>query len=143
MNHTSISGNCNKWLQSPDGDCCEHLEENAADPRPAYTVLCEDDSFGPVARTVVCRECFLEAEEEEREYIETCVDCRKKFPRKEMIEWRPWDYYPPADITESWVCKECSEKDRHIQREARDKKERLAWDEEQEERREEATAGGW
>jgi hypothetical protein len=44
-----------RWLEDDRSDLCQHVR---ADQMVAYAVLKEDDSFGPVVRMVVCKDCY-------------------------------------------------------------------------------------
>jgi hypothetical protein len=58
-------------------DMCEHVK---AAPVIAYAVLGEQDSFGPVAQTVVCEMCFDAHQKAEEERKVRCKDCGKELP---------------------------------------------------------------
>jgi hypothetical protein len=53
-----------RWKDAPEADSCEHVLAGI----PICGVGCEDDSFGPVSRILMCHDCLLKAAEENRAY---------------------------------------------------------------------------
>lgn len=95
---------------------CEHLEVGQSAP---YMVG-EQDSFGPVARMGMCKECYDKYKEEQEEELEYCYDCGEKKPMKEIQRWTWHDFYPPQGDEPLLICDDCSVKDKHKNRVRRD-----------------------
>ncbi len=106
------------WLKHSGGDRCEHVEQNSA---LAFAVLCEDDSFGPVLRNVVCEACFADVEEAEKHRRCICQDCRKSVPKAETREWRWFDFYAAQGDEPLVLCLGCWEAPKHLERMAEDR----------------------
>ena len=120
-----------------DGEC-EHVEHDCT---TAYAVFCEDDSFGPVGRYVVCKDCYLKEKQEEDERIDYCQDCGKALPQKELRVWRWYDFYAAQGDEPLVICDECWKAPKHQWRLQKDEEARKwaaglggdpwDWDEEQ------------
>lgn len=110
-------------LSDTRSDMCTHVE---ALRTTAYVVLMEDDSFGPVGREVVCKECFDKAEDIEANRSVTCCDCDGVYLKKDTIEWRWWDFYAPQGDEAMTLCMPCLKAPKHLKRCKRDREERKA-----------------
>lgn len=105
-----------KQTITEEWDHCEHLEVGDVAP---YMVG-EQDSFGPVARTGMCKECHDKYKEEQEQELEYCYDCGQEKPMKEIREWRWYDFYAPQGDEPLMICDECSVKDKHKERVRKD-----------------------
>lgn len=92
------------YLADDRNDPCEHVE---ADPRKAFWLYTEMDSFGIVCQSVVCKECHARGENEAKEAVHECYFCKAAKPRKEGIMWRHWDFYAPQGDEEVFICMPC------------------------------------
>jgi len=110
-----------------DYDRCEHVE---ADPKCAYILFKEDDSFGPVMRHVDCKACAEKAFAEEAEKVYTCNDCKKQFKQKDLTTWKWYDFYAAQGDEPLLLCKECRKGEKHKKRVAEDR-DSSEWEEEQ------------
>lgn len=110
-----------RWLDDDRSDVCEHVENGTA---KAVAVLCEDDSFGPVGRYVVCAECETRADAQEQEQQHPCIDCKGFKPLSQGDMWRGWDHYPPQGDEELFICQPCWQMDKHKKRMDEDKRDR-------------------
>lgn len=97
-------------------DHCDHLEVGQIAPY----VLGEEDSFGPVARNGMCKECYDECKKAAGEEIEICYDCGQEKPKKETQEWRWYDFHAPQGDEPMIICDECAKKEKHIKRVRKD-----------------------
>lgn len=97
-------------------DHCEHLKVGQVAP---YMVG-EQDSFGPVARMGMCKECHEKYQAQQDEELEYCHDCGQEKPMKEMREWRWYDFYSPQGDEPLIICDDCAVKDKHKERVRRD-----------------------
>ena len=122
MNWVTSKGTADakKALAFDTTDMCEHVE---ADQSLAYALHCEDDSFGPVGRTVLCEPCDRLHRAEEAAQAVTCNDCRKTKRRDETHPWRWYDFYAPQGDEPLIICHECWGLPRHIARRERDRQE--------------------
>jgi len=84
---------------------------------------CEDDSFGPVGRFVMCEPCY-KAKHDEDEEMTFCHDCKKTEKAKETIKWRWYDFYAEQGDEALVICRECWKAPRHQDRMANDRAER-------------------
>ncbi len=109
---------------------CEHVEK---DRTVAYRVYREDDTFGPVGRHVVCKECF--EKEEDQPFHSPCEDCGQLKPSSEMKSWKWYDYYAPQGDEPLYICVECIKLPKHLERKRRDDEERQKEDDYYESRR--------
>lgn len=98
-------------------DCCEHLTVGMN----AYRITSEIDGFGVVGRFAMCEACAKALDEAEDNELVTCHDCNTEFPRRETVEWTPYDYYPAQGDEPTIVCQNCKGKLKHQQRVARDR----------------------
>lgn len=100
---------------------CEHVE---SDPALTHMVVYENYSFGKEGYCY-CKECYEMVLEKEDSEEHVCVDCKGKFKAKDMIAWKWYDFYAPQGDTPSWVCKCCQTKEKHLQRVARNRQDRI------------------
>ena len=107
-----------RCLADDRSDFCEHVD---ADRKLAVAVLCEDDSFGPVGRFVVCSNCLRASREAEAAEMVCCADCLVRKPRRETREWKWYDFYAPQGDEPRCVCKECWKLPMHQERMADDR----------------------
>jgi len=114
------------WLKKDEGDKCMHVEKDAT---KAFAVHCEDDSFGPVLRNVVCEECFTKAEKASAEVLCTCSDCRKAVRAEDTREWRWFDFYAAQGDEPLVLCLGCWEAPKHLERMAEDRNSERSEDE--------------
>lgn len=105
-----------KQTITEEWDHCEHLEVGDVAP---YMVG-EQDSFGPVARTGMCKECHDKYKAEQDEELEHCYDCGQEKPMKEIHPYRWYDFYAPQGDEPLMICDECSVKDKHKERVRKD-----------------------
>jgi len=119
MSTKSSPSEVSRWLADDRSDRCDHVEES---PQLAYAVLCEDDSFGPVNRYVVCEQCYRDCLDEEDAREVVCRDCKKVLPMGECFEWKWYDFYAPQGDEPLIICLECEKLPRHKQRVAEDNK---------------------
>lgn len=117
MSWTSTRFDVDRWLNDDRADRCEHVMNGT---RLAYAVLCEDDSFGPLVRDVVCEACYDASREEEGSVIVVCHDCKERKPMRECFEWRWYDFYAPQGDEPYIICEECETKPAHLERVRRD-----------------------
>ena len=100
-------------------DVCPHVHVGGS----AHYVG-EQDSFGPVSSWLCCDECYAEAEKAQaaRDQVETevCHDCKQEVPRKDILEWKWYDFYAPQGDEPLCICKSCWTKEKHVQRRAKD-----------------------
>ena len=76
----------------------------------------EQDSFGPVARFYECDACYEAAAKAAGEEEVVCHDCRKVVLRKQIREWKPFDFYAPQGDTPLEICDCCWKAQRHQDR---------------------------
>ena len=112
--------------QTRHDEACEHVEAG----EPVAAVLCEDDSFGPVARFGVCAACLRRHNEEEAERLVTCYDCGQAKPAREVRMWKWYDFYAAQGDKPLPVCRECLKGPAHRARVAQDRED-LEWEEAQ------------
>lgn len=98
------------------GGCCEHCE---LDHGKATVVTYECDSFGRESY-VMCSECWEAAQEEDKELIVFCRDCKQKVKKKDTVQWRPYDFDPRQGDEELTVCTSCVGKPTHRRRVEKD-----------------------
>ncbi len=96
-----------------EDQCCEHCQ---LDPNLAVMLLKENDSFGIVSSYVVCSECLEEHDREEDEEQVFCQDCNMKYPKKNTIAWKWYDFYAPQGDEAIIVCDSCRSKEKHLDR---------------------------
>jgi hypothetical protein len=108
-----------RWLKHPGSDLCEHV---AAKTAPPYIVRCEDDSFGPVCRNVICRVCYEADQEQEDNEEVVCQDCHKRVAKKDSREWRWYDFYAAQGDEPLVICNTCWHEPAHKARRAEDQK---------------------
>jgi hypothetical protein len=106
------------WLNAPESDLCEHV---AAQPALAFALLKEDDSFGPVVRAVVCKDCDARHEEDEAAQLRTCQDCHTAVRAEAGLEWRWYDFYAAQGDEALFLCLGCWKAPKHQARRARDR----------------------
>ena len=104
MSKKTFPSEVSRWLGDARSHLCEHVE---SDKTIAVAVLCEDDSYGPLGRYCVCKECLAKANAEEAATMHFCRDCKTDKPRSEGIMWTPYDFYPPQGDEELFVCRLC------------------------------------
>lgn len=97
-------------------DVCEHL-------KVGDTCHCigEQDSFGPVSRFYECADCRKKSRESADEVMEFCHDCGTEHPRKDMRQWRWFDFYAPQGDEPLEICNCCWEAPKHQERMLRDR----------------------
>jgi len=117
MNWNSESSDARRWASDERSDLCEHVER---DRSLAFRVLCEDDSFGPVARFVACKQCYDESREEARKVHHICDDCGASVAREGGIMWKWFDFYAPQGDEPLFICLTCEESPTHAKRVERD-----------------------
>ena len=111
MSHTSQQNH----VRIPDDDrydLCDHVQPGDT----AYKLYCEDDSFGPVYRYACCESCATTIDEQEQEEPVFCRDCHQTYPRKDTIEWLPFDFDPRDGSEPLIICDTCVKADRHTKR---------------------------
>lgn len=96
---------------------CEHVEK---DINLAYALRRENDSFGPVGSSVLCKACDDKADEEKGNETKVCCDCKQSVKVKDGIHWKWYDFYAPQGDTPLFVCKPCVLKEPHQNRIAQD-----------------------
>lgn len=101
---------------------CPHVEAGV----PAYAVFKEDDSFGPVGRYAVCKDCYTAEEASQEEEVVGCDDCHGRFPRREVRSWRWYDFYAPQGDEAYQICGACWDEPKHAARRAEDAEDRAA-----------------
>lgn len=101
---------------------CRHVEKDAT---LATHVSRENDSFGVVSQYVCCRACFEKLKQREGKEIVTCNDCHGKFEAKDTMQWIWYDFYAPQGDIPLTVCNTCWSKDRHQNRMANDRQDRI------------------
>jgi len=94
-------------------DFCEHVEESK---ETAYAVFCEDDSFGPVGRRVVCKDCHDRAIGADNCSLVRCQDCCKDVTKSDTREWRWYDFYAAQGDEPRVICNECWKAPKHVAR---------------------------
>lgn len=97
-------------------DMCDHLSVGMVAP---YW-LGEQDSFGPVVRYGMCKECNIEHQKVSAEETEHCTDCGNEFKVSEGITWRWYDFYAPQGDEPLHICNECTKAEKHKNRIDRD-----------------------
>ena len=105
------------WLGDDRSDRCDHVQAGTE----GYAVFCEDDTFGPVMRNVVCKPCYDEAQEEL--HYEPCYDCKERKKHKEILQWKWYDYYAPQGDEPLYICTACWMLPKHEARMAADREE--------------------
>lgn len=102
---------------------CDHVQ---ADRSIAVLAYVESDSFGTVGTYVVCRDCFKEKEEaEKQERIRgKCEDCGEAVKMADSIGWKWYDFYAAQGDEPLCICKACVDKSRHQSRVSADSTER-------------------
>ena len=118
--HNSFLG-VQRWASDERSDLCEHVE---ADRKAAKAVLCEDDSFGPVGRYVVCMDCYYKAQEEEEQEIVQCDDCKSLKAKAVCREWKWYDFYSQQGDEALNICDDCRELPKHQNRVVKDDRDR-------------------
>lgn len=101
---------------------CEHVEQDAS---LLHLISYENDSFGREGYCM-CKECWEAAQKAQAEEMVTCQDCHQIVPTKDTISWRWYDFYAPSGDEPLIICIECKYKPTHLNRVAKDKKERDA-----------------
>ena len=104
---------------------CDHV---VADPSLLVSVSFENDSFGREGYCV-CEECRQKQQEEEGAEIVCCHDCGQKFPKKETIAWKWYDFYAPQGDEPMIICNGCRTKEQHRERVQSDRQEQQAEEE--------------
>ena len=99
---------------------CEHVE---ADPGKLYVVHYENDSFGREGYCL-CEECDTEREEDEGNQLYTCTDCKVKFPLKDMLVWKWYDFFAVQGDEPLHLCKSCYAAPKHQERIRKDQEDR-------------------
>lgn len=94
-------------------DLCEHVEQ---DHSLAHWMFCEDDSFGPVGRYIVCKECKTEMKEAADNEEELCYDCSGFFKNKDLKQWRYYYFNPREGDEPLLICNCCWDKPKHQKR---------------------------
>lgn len=117
-NILSTRFNVATWLKDDRADRCDHVQAGTE----GYAVFCEDDSFGPVDRYVVCKPCYDESQEEL--HYEPCNDCKEQKKVKEIHAWKWYDFYGPQGDEPLYICTACWELPKHVARKAADVKAR-------------------
>lgn len=101
-NLLSTSSDCRRWLADDRSDRCEHVE---ADHNTAYIVYCEDDSFGPLVRNVVCKSCY--DKDQAKPAWPGCQFCDEHRTNAEVSQWKWHDFYAPQGDEPYYVCDTC------------------------------------
>lgn len=101
-NILSTSGDCARWLKDDRSDRCEHV---VSGQNKAFTVLCEDDSFGIVGRNVVCKACHDALENQEA--WPGCEFCTEHRTNSEVSQWLYHDFYAAQGDEPCHVCHDC------------------------------------
>lgn len=100
---------------------CIHVEE---DPSKLYAISYENDSFG-LEGYCLCKDCLDMQTSIEDEEILTCHDCGAEHPRKEMKEWRWYDFYAAQGDEALIICPKCRVADKHVARVKKDRKDMM------------------
>lgn len=99
-------------------DFCDHVKED--DLSKAVGFFYERDSFGWVGTEICCQDCKDQGLEEEQATLVCCADCSGTFPRSQVIEWVPYDFYEPQGDVPTIVCHGCRLAEKHSRRVAKD-----------------------
>ena len=108
-----------KQTITEEWDHCEHLKVGDVAP---YMVG-EQDSFGPVARMGMCKDCHEKHKAEQDAELVYCQDCGEQKPSKEVNEWRWYDFDQNQGDEARRVCDTCWSLDKHKARMERDARE--------------------
>lgn len=100
---------------------CEHVQK---DPSLLYAINYENDSMGREGYCI-CEDCHLQAQKRRDEEIVVCEDCYQSFPRKDVLAWVPYDYYPRDGDPPIYVCVRCQTANKHLSRLKDDAKDRF------------------
>ena len=103
-------------------DHCEHVQTGGK----AYRAIYETDCCGPVGVYACCKECSEKIDAREDEEEVTCHDCGQDFPRKDTVEWKPYDFYAPQGDEPLVICNSCRMAEKHLERRRKDKADREA-----------------
>lgn len=106
------------WLNALESDLCEHVQ---ADRSLAFALLKEDDSFGPVVRAVVCKDCDARHQDDDDDRLRTCQDCHTAVRAVAGREWRCYDFYAPQGDEPTFLCTACWKAPKHQGRMAQDR----------------------
>lgn len=93
-------------------DMCEHVE---SDQRKAHWMFCEDDTFGPLIRKVVCKACKEETFTAINEALEICDYCHEEVPANQMEVHRPFPFDVGAGDEPINVCPNCVNNPEHLE----------------------------
>ena len=105
-----VSGVTNHKI-TEDDNYCKHLKIGAVARR--YTAECD-----PWGRETyyMCESCWEALQEEIRNEEVVCSDCHGTFLRKDVTEWRPWDFSAAEGDTPFIICNNCSSLPPHLNR---------------------------
>lgn len=103
-------------------DHCEHVQTGGK----AYRAIYESDCCGTVGVYACCKECSEKIDAREDEEEVTCHDCGQDFPRKDTVEWKPYDFYAPQGDEPLVICNSCRMAEKHLERRRKDKADREA-----------------
>jgi len=105
------------WLGDDRSDLCEHV---TADSSCAHGLYSEDDSFGPLIRSVMCKQCYEAAIQERDSELTRCHDCGKDLPLRDVFPWRWYDFYAAQGDEPLHICNSCWDKPKHVARMRKD-----------------------
>lgn len=122
MSVSFVAAEISRELTDERTDKCEHVEAGVA----PHALCKEDDSFGPVGRTILCKACYEKDRDAEKERLCFCNDCKKEIRRWDLRGWRWYDFYAAQGDEELLLCAECWEAPRHKERMRQDKEDEEA-----------------
>lgn len=105
----------------PECDFCEHTEH---DHSKIFVVTKEKDSFGDVGWYAQCEACYKSSQEDKEAEEVICHDCGKIVTRKEVREWKWYDFYAAQGDEPLLICEDCWNRPQHAERRKRDRRDR-------------------
>lgn len=100
---------------------CEHVVK---DPSLLFSISYENDPWGREGYCQ-CEECYRAANAARDEEMLGCEDCHRVLARKELTSWSAYDHNPKDGDRPIYLCVSCQTKDKHLQRVARDRNDRI------------------
>lgn len=101
-----------------ESDFCPHV--TADNLKEAVGYFYENDSFGPVYRLIVCKDC-KEAQQAIADEAEVnCIDCLKAVATKNVLFWKWYDFDFNQGDEPLRVCHDCVKGGEHKARVAKD-----------------------